>query len=134
LANADLIQKERDAKEYNSLESPKRWANLPHLAGGNLDDCERDSGGSLILNPNGWGSFSLKIKTNKTRSGDTFRQAFYILDKNKKMILALPLAGQYFQSMRMDDDHGWYSWGEEFQFDPLHLNEMYYLDSGDATC
>jgi hypothetical protein len=61
----------------------------------------------------GAGTFSAQVKTLHTHSGDVWHATITGMDTSGNTLVGLPR----FDSMRMDDNHDWYNWSENFTYD-----------------
>jgi hypothetical protein len=82
-------------------------------------DCELD-GATIQFKSNGSGQFSARVKTNHTTSGDVWHTTITGRNLAGQTIVSLPT----FDSMRMDDNHGYYPWTVYFEFDPTQWSQI----------
>jgi hypothetical protein len=91
-------------------------------------DCEMQAGMTLTLYPSGWGEMKAQVMTHHTHSGDTWHISFTGYNSSNGVVLTIPILGSM-DSMRMDDNHGYYGWTQDFTFDPIHLGEVDHMIS-----
>jgi hypothetical protein len=89
---------------------------FPHESKG---DCELD-GATIQFKSNGSGQFSARVKTNHTHTGDVWHTTIAGRNAAGQDVVSLPT----FDSMRMDDDHGYYPWTVDFEFDPTKWSQI----------
>ena len=75
---------------------------------------------TIVFRSNGTGLFSSQVKTNHTHSGDVWHATIAGRNAAGQDVVSLPT----FDSMRMDDDHGYYPWSQTFNFDPTRFSQI----------
>ena len=104
---------------YGAPGSPNASAfdlEFPHIARG---DCELDKA-TLTFAPDGNASWNANVKTNHTHSGDYWHAKLTLRDQSGNTIATIP----EFTSMRMSDDHGYYTWTHAFTFSPVLFTDI----------
>jgi hypothetical protein len=96
---------------YATVQPPPtaKSLNFPHMSSG---DCEMQNA-TITFRSDGTGSFTAQVKTNHTHSGDVWHATMAARNAGNQDIVKLPT----FDSMRMDDDHGYYQWNHDFEYD-----------------
>ena len=87
-----------------------------HMSAG---DCEMQAA-TVTFDSNGAGTFTSQVKTDHTHSGDVWHATITAENASGQGLFGLPT----FDSMRMDDNHPWYSWSVDFQYDPANFPQI----------
>ena len=89
---------------------------FPHASSG---DCEMQNA-TIVFRSDGSGLFTAQVKTNHTHSGDIWHATIVARNGSNQDLVNLPT----FDSMRMDDNHGWYAWTRTFEFDEAKYSQI----------
>lgn len=103
---------------YATPQPPPQSTTLtwPHMTAG---DCEMQ-GASVTFRSNGTGTFASQVRTDHTHSGDVWHATISGRNAGGQTVVGLPT----FDSMRMDDDHPYYQWTVNFEFDPSRFGQI----------
>ena len=87
-----------------------------HMSSG---DCEMQDA-KVTFSSYGAGTFTSQVKTNHTHSGDVWHATITAENASGQGLASLPT----FDSVRMDDNHPWYNWTVNFQYNAASFPQI----------